>query len=50
MHYSFARGVLFYTAVLVGGYLALSHATAGGQLLTAGRDLYVGGVKALQGR
>lgn len=44
------RSVLFYTAVLVGGYLALSHATEGGKLLTAVRDTYVGGVKVLQGR
>jgi hypothetical protein len=44
------RQVLFYTAVLVGGYLALSHATEGGKLLTAGRDFYTGAVRTLQGR
>lgn len=51
MYYgSTIKGVLFYTALLVGGYLALSHATQGGQLLNAGRDFYVGAVKSLQGR
>jgi hypothetical protein len=42
--------ILFYSAVLVGGYLLLSHASEGGKLLLAVRDTYVGGVKVLQGR
>jgi hypothetical protein len=44
------RQALVYTAVLVGVYLAVAHATQVGQLLTAAGNTYVGGVKVLQGR
>lgn len=44
------RKGLTYTAVLIGVYLAVSHATAGGQLLSAAGNTYVAGVKVLQGR
>lgn len=41
---------LTYTAVLVGVYLLVSHATDAGRLLSAAGSTYVGGVKVLQGR
>lgn len=44
------RKGMFYTAVLIGTYLALANATAGGKLLGAGQQAYSGAVKTLQGR
>jgi hypothetical protein len=44
------KTVLFGTFVLVGIYLAVSHATGGGQLLNAGFNGYAKSVKVLQGR
>lgn len=41
---------LTYTAGLIVVYLAVSHATGLGQILTAGGNTYIGGVKTLQGR
>lgn len=42
--------VLAGTGILIGIYLAVSHATDAGKLITAGGNTYVAGVKALQGR
>lgn len=42
--------VVVYSAVLIGVYLAVSHATAGGKLLTESSKGAVRYVKALQGR
>jgi hypothetical protein len=42
--------ILLYTGILIGTYLALAHATQGGQLLAAGSNAYQGAVKVLQGR
>ena len=44
-----AKG-LTYTAVLVGVYLLVSHATDAGKLLTSAGGAYGGAVKVLQGR
>lgn len=45
-----AMKIIKYTAVLVGVYLGVSHATGAGQLLMAGQGAYSGAVKTLQGR
>lgn len=44
------KKLLWYSAALIGAYLALSHATQGGQLLTAVGSTYASGVRVLQGR
>lgn len=44
------KRILFYGAVLIGAYLALSRATEGGKLITAGRDFTTGVVRTFQGR
>lgn len=44
------RQALVYTAVLVGVYLLVSHATEGGTLLTSAGSAYTGAVRTLQGR
>lgn len=44
------RKGLVYTAVLIGVYLAVSHATAGGTLIGAASSAYNGAVRTLQGR
>ncbi len=44
------RKLLLGTGILIGIYLAISHATDAGKLLTAGGNTYVAGVKVLQGR
>lgn len=44
------KKVLIYTAVLVGTYLALSKATAAGQLISSAGGTYDNAVKVLQGR
>lgn len=41
---------LTYTAVLVGTYLLVSHATGTGTLLKSGGAAYSGAVRTLQGR
>ncbi len=44
------KKALIYSAVLIGTYLALSHATEGGQLLSAASGAASGYAKTLQGR
>lgn len=44
------RKALLYGATLIGVYLAVSHATAGGQLLNAAGGATTGVVKTFQGR
>lgn len=44
------RTLMFYTAVLVGTYLAVSYATGAGRLLTSAGGVYTGAVRTLQGR
>jgi hypothetical protein len=44
------KQALFYTAILVGVYLLVSHASDAGKLFTSAGNAYVGGVKVLQGR
>lgn len=44
------KAVIFYTAVLVGTYLVVSHATGAGRLLNIGFTGYSGAVRTLQGR
>ncbi len=41
---------MLYTAVLVGVYLLVSHATDAGKVITATSSGYAQGVKVLQGR
>lgn len=42
--------VLTYTAVLVGVYLFVAHATDAGKLIQSAGSAYTGAVKVLQGR
>jgi hypothetical protein len=42
--------ILTYSAVLIGVYLLVSHATDAGTLLKAGSSAYSGAVQTLQGR
>lgn len=42
--------IIKYTAVLVGTYLVVAHATDAGALLRAGQSAYSGAVHTLQGR
>lgn len=44
------RKGLLYTAILVGVYLGVAHATDAGRLIQAGAAGYATDVKALQGR
>lgn len=44
------RTILVYTAVLVGVYLVVSHATDAGNLLSSAGSTYTGAVRTLQGR
>lgn len=44
------KKTLFYGVVLIGGYLLLSHATAGGRLLTTGGNVANNLIRNLQGR
>lgn len=42
--------ILTYTAVLVGVYLVVAHATDAGRLISSAGSAYSGAVKVLQGR
>lgn len=44
------RQALTLTAVLIGAYLVAAYATGFGRLLQTGGNVYVQGVKTLQGR
>jgi hypothetical protein len=44
------RKALFYSAVLIGTYIAVAHATGGGKLLAAGSSGAAKLVKTFQGR
>ncbi len=44
------RKIIVLTAVLVGTYLVVSHATEAGKLLTSGASAYGTAVRTLQGR
>lgn len=45
-----ARKFLLYSALLVGTYLVVAHATDAGRLITSSAGGYATAVKALQGR
>lgn len=44
------RKALFYSAALIGVYLAVSHATEGGRLMTSGASAISTVAKTFQGR